>query len=293
MATVIDACLEKNFEIEVVAVKLGHVIKNLKRRFFKLVGNTSQIGSFSLLLHYGPDREHATHTIDLIGASIENMSHPIGNFPCDHVCSLNLDRARNNDCGAFVMCFDSASVCSDWRSTISAFNSATASITETREYLSMIKEGMDANNVPLRPLVALRNLCTRNPSYRCAVGGSAEGAATLVALLLHRNADIQLSAISIVAACSDSSNRTQAFESAGALKSLLRCIQELAGSCDSSNAQISDAALHAIAQMCSMSTSCQDYLKEVAGLKLFLKVMSVMNSKRKDRLILKKLVRSQ
>ena len=281
----------QTFELEVMAVKEGHFVKNLKRRYFRLVGDTSKPGQRTLQMYYGPDKKSATKVVDLVGAVVDTQSKHLGGFPSEHVCTITLDKKRNGDMHTFILCFDSPSECSEWSSVIHAFNSADSSAAEARDYLTLIQEGAEAGKVPSRPLVTLRNLCVRNPSFRTAVIACEGGAASVTALLLHEDTDIQLSAISIVAACCDSPEHTQSFQSAGALKGLLRCTKDHSGAADDPDGRRSEAALLAVAQMCSMSTSCQDVIKEVAGLGLFLKVMSLMKLKRRDSMLLKKLVR--
>ena len=280
--------LETTFELEAIAVKEGHVIKNLKRRFFKLSGD-SDPSRRSLLLRYGPNKERATKVVDLVGAKVVDRTCSLGNFTAEHICEIILDQKRNGQ-QFFVLCFDSPSVCLEWRNCIHTFNSAGSSAAETRDFLLMIQDGFDAGKVPARPLAALRNLCVRNIAFRSAVASFDANLATVIALLPNDEADIQLCAITIVSACCDCPDRTQAFQSAGALKALLQCAVASASGADGRN---SEAALQAVAQMCSMSSSCQDALKEVAGLNLFLKVMSLMKTKRQDSILLKRMVSSK
>jgi hypothetical protein len=279
---------EPTFELEAIAVKEGHLIKNLKRRFFKLSGDSSDPSRRSLLLRYGPDKERATKVVDLVGAKVVDRTCSLGNFTSEHICEIILDPKRNGQL-SFVMCFDSPSVCLEWRNCIHTFNSAGSSAAETRDFLSMIQDGLDAGKVPPRPLAALRNLCVRNIAFRSAVASVDTSVATVIALLPNDDADIQLCAITIVSACCDCPDRTQAFHSAGALKALLQCTVPSASGADRRN---SEAALQAVAQMCSMSSSCQDALKDAAGLNLFLKVMSLMKTKRQDSILLKRMVSS-
>jgi hypothetical protein len=292
--TTIDVCSEQKFELEAIAVKEGHFIKNLKRRHFKLVGDCSSPSNRSLFLYYGADKEHATNVTDLLGAQIIERTVALGNFSSEHVLAMNLDRKRNSDKSYFAMCFDSASMCSEWKSCIHSFNSATSSAAETRDYLALIQESSAAGSLPVRPLATLRNLCVRNAVYRAAVTTSDSGVDIVISLLHHDDADMQLCALTIVTACCDTQHRAQAFQAAGVLPALLRCTQtkEHSGSAaDGSSGHNSDAALTALAQMCSASTGCQDALKDAAGLNLFLKVMSLMRGRKQDALLLKKLVR--
>jgi hypothetical protein len=292
----IDVSSEQKFELEAIAVKEGHFIKNLKRRHFKLVGDASSPSNRSLFLYYGADKEHASNVADLLGAQVVERTVALGNFLPEHVLAMNLDKKRNSDRGYFAMCFDSALMCSQWKTCIHSFNSATSSAAETRDYLSLIQESSASGSLSVRPLVTLRNLCARNAVYRAAVTQSDCGVEVAVALLRHHDADVQLSAITLVSACCDCQHRTGAFHAAGALSALLRCTQtqEHSGSAaDGCSGRNCDAALVALAQMCSTSTACQDVLKDVAGLDLFLKVMSLMKGRRQDALMLKKLVRTE
>ena len=281
----------QTFQLETFAVKQGQFIKNLKRRYLRLVGDTSKPSQPSLQLYYGPDKKSATNVIDLVGAVVDTQAEHLGGFPSEHVCTIKLDKKRNDNMQTFIMCFDSPSECSEWSSAIHAFNCADSSAAEARDYLTLIQESVEAGRLPSRPLVTLRNLCVRNPAFRTAVIACEGGVMVVTALLLHDDIDIQLSAISIVASCCDSPEHTQAFQSAGALKGLLRCTKEHSGGADDPDGRRSEAALLAVAQMCSKATSCQDAVKEVAGLNLFLKVMSLMKLKRRDSMLLKKLVR--
>ncbi len=286
--TVMNGVLEPKFVLECIAVKEGHIIRNLKRRYFRLVADSSDSSKRSLLLFYGSGKEKATKVVNLVGAKIADRTDPLGNFTAEHICDISLDKLHNKHI-SFVVCFDSPSVCLEWRTCIHAFNSADSSAADTRDYLLLIQDGLDAGKVPTRPLVALRNMCVRNSAFRSAVVSNVSNMATVIALLPNEDADIQLNAISIVAACCDSPNRTQALQSAGALKALLQCVQTPCGA-DTSDGRNSEAALQAIAQMCSVSSWCQDIIKEAAGLKLFLKVMSLMKSKRQDSFLLKRMV---
>lgn len=282
--------LEPNFVLEATAVKEGHVVKNLKRRFFRLLGNSSDARKRSLLLYYGPDKAQATKVVDLIGAKLVDRTDPLANFTADHICDINLDKQRNAQV-SFVICFDSSAACLEWRTCIQTFNSADSSAAETHDFLLLIRAGLDAGKVPPRPLAALRNLCVRNAAFRSAVASNDSNVATVLALLLNDDADIQLSAITIVNACCDSPTRTQTFQSAGALKALLQCVGSSAAAADCSDSRNSEAALQAVAQMCSISPSCQDLLKEAASLKLFLKIMSLMKLKKQGSSLLKTMVR--
>ena len=274
--------------LEGIAVKEGHVIRNLKRRYFRLLGDCSDPGKRSLLLYYGPDKEKATKIVDLVGAKVADRTDPLGNFTADHICDINLDKQRNGQI-SFVICFDSPTVCLEWRSCIHMFNSADSSADETHDYLLMIQDGLDAGKVPSRPRAALRNLCVRNAAFRSAVVSNDSNVATVIALLSNDDVDIQLSAITIVAACCGTPNGTQTFQCAGAVNALLQCVK-LSGAANGSDGRNSEAALQAIAQMCSMSASCQDLLKEATNLKLFLKIMSLMKLKKQDSFLLKRVV---
>jgi hypothetical protein len=285
----VDVCLEPNFELEAMAVKEGHIIKNLKRRYFRLVGDSSSPSNRSLFLYYGSSKQEASKSVDLVGAKIADQTESLGNFSSEHVCCLHLDKQRNGNVGYFALCFDTPALCSEWKTCIHSFNTASSSSAEIRDLLSLIQDSWEKGNLPSRPLATLRNNCMRNPAFRSALTTSEAGLATVIALLQHEDADIQLNAISIVAACCDSLHRTQTFQTSGALTLLLRCSQDHSGS--RSDGRNPEAALVAIAQMCSVSASCQDFLKDVAGLNLFLKVMSLMKTKRQDSLMLKKLVR--
>ena len=287
----VDVCLEPNFELEAMAVKEGHIIKNLKRRYFRLVGDSSSPSNRSLLLYYGSSKQEARKSVDLVGAKVADQTESLGNFSSEHVCCLHLDKKRNGNVGYFALCFDTPALCTEWKTCIHSFNTASSSTDEIREFLSLIQDSLVKGNLLslTRPLATLRNNCMRNPAFRSALTASEAGLATVIALLQHEDADIQLNAISIVAACCDSPHRTQAFQTSGALTLLLRCSQNHSGS--RSDGRNPEAALVAIAQMCSVSASCQDFLKDVAGLNLFLKVMSLMKTKRQDSLMLKKLVR--
>ena len=281
--------LEQNFVLEVMAVKEGHVIKNLKRRFFRLLGDSSNARKRSLLLYYGPDKAEATKFVDLVGAKLVDRTESLGNFTADHICDINLDKQRNAQVSSFVICFDSSQLCLEWKTCIQTFNSADSSAAETHDFLLLIRDGLDAGKVPPRPLAALRNLCVRNAAFRSAVSSNDSDVATVIALLLNDDTDIQLSAITIVTACCDSPTRTRTFQSAGALKALLQCVKT-SGGADCSDSRNSEAASQAVAQMCSMSPGCQDLIKEAAGLKLFLKIMSLMKLKKQGTSLLKTLV---
>ena len=165
-----DHGLGPKFELEAIAVKEGHVVKNLKRRYFRLVGDPS---NRSLFLYYGVNKQQASNFVDLVGAKLIDRTDALGNFSSEHVCSMHLDKKLNRDTDYFAMCFDSPAVCREWKACVHSFNSASSTAAETRELLSLIQVSLDAGSLPARLLVTLRNLefvrAKRGVPLRCDV----------------------------------------------------------------------------------------------------------------------------